>query len=60
MRAIFAPLSPLSYAADLIRIGLGGTGYFPVILDVSALLAFATGLLFLAHLLHHRAQLKAG
>ena len=55
-----APLSPLSYAADLIRIGMGGTGYFPVILDVSALLAFAAGLLFLAHVLHRRAQLKAG
>jgi ABC-2 type transport system permease protein len=55
-----APLSPLSYAADLIRIGMGGAGYFPVLLDVSALLLFAVSLLVLAHLLHHRAQAKAG
>jgi hypothetical protein len=31
-----------------------------VLLDVSALLLFAVSLLVLAHLLHHRAQAKAG
>lgn len=55
-----APLSPLSYAADLIRIGMGGTGYFPPWLDVSALIAFACALLFFAHRLHRRAQRAAG
>ena len=54
-----APLSPLSYAADLIRIGLGGNGYFPPWLDVSALAAFACALMFFAHRLHRRAQ-RAG
>jgi len=54
-----APLSPLSYAADLIRIGMGGTGYFPPWLDVSALAAFACALMLFAHRLHRRAQ-RAG
>jgi ABC-2 type transport system permease protein len=54
-----APLSPLSYAADLIRIGMGGYGYFATWLDVSALVAFACALMFSAHHLHRRAQ-RAG
>jgi hypothetical protein len=53
-----APLSLLSCAADLIRIGTGGVGYFTVALDVGALLLFAAALHMLAHWLHHRAQLK--
>ena len=55
-----APLSPLSYASDLIRAGLGGTRYFPLALDVAALLLFAAAFLLLAHVLHRRAQLSAG
>jgi ABC-2 type transport system permease protein len=55
----FAPISPLSYAADLIRIGMGGNGYFPPWLDVSTLVVFACALMFCAHLLHRRAQ-RAG
>ena len=35
-----APLSPLSYSADLIRIGLGSVGYFSVAASVAMLLAF--------------------
>ncbi len=54
-----APLSPLSYAADLIRAGMGGSSYFPILLDVVALVAFSAGLLVLAYRLHRRAQLKA-
>jgi ABC-2 type transport system permease protein len=53
-----APISPLSYAADLIRVGLGGPAYFSVVLDVVALLAFSGVLLLLAHRLHRRAQSK--
>jgi len=41
-----SPLSPLSYSADLIRVGFGGTAYFSAALDVGALVGFA--LLFLA------------
>ncbi len=54
-----APISPLSYAADLIRIGMGGAGYFSPLLDGSALLAFSCVLMFVAHRLHRRAQ-RAG
>jgi ABC-2 type transport system permease protein len=36
-----SPLSPLSYSADLIRVGFGGTPYFPVPLDIAALVGFA-------------------
>lgn len=54
-----APISPLSYAADLIRIGTGGDGYFPPLLDGGALLAFSFVLMFFAHRLHRRAQ-RAG
>jgi ABC-2 type transport system permease protein len=52
-----APLSPLSYATDLIRTGMGGRGYFPTWLDASALVVFACVLMFCAHRLHRRAQL---
>jgi len=41
-----SPLSPLSYSADLIRVGFGAAPYFPVPLDIAALVGFA--LLFLA------------
>lgn len=36
-----SPLSPLSYSADLIRVGFGGAGYFPIWLDVVALVLFS-------------------
>lgn len=55
-----APLSPLSYAADLIRVGMGGASYFSLVLDVAALLVFSCGLLLLAHILHRRSQLRSG
>ncbi len=55
-----APLSPLSYAADLIRIGMGGTGYFSKGIDVAALIVFAAMFLVLAHMLHRRSQMQAG
>jgi len=41
-----SPLSPLSYSADLIRVGFGGAPYFPLPADIAALVGFA--LLFLA------------
>jgi hypothetical protein len=54
-----APLSPLSYAADLIRIGMGTPAYFSVIHDVVTLLTFSGVLMLIAHRLHRRAQFKA-
>ena len=53
-----APLSPLSYAADLIRGGFGEPHYFPMWLDVAALLAFAAGFFAIARRLHWRARQK--
>jgi ABC-2 type transport system permease protein len=49
-----ALLSPLTYAADLLRGGLGELRFFPAWIDVLALAAFATGFLALARCLHHR------
>jgi ABC-2 type transport system permease protein len=51
-----APLSPLSYSADLIRAGLGGTAYFPTSVSIAALTAFTACFLFLAHVFHRRSQ----
>ena len=49
-----APFSPLTYAADLLRGGLGELRFFPTWVDALALAAFATGFLALARYLHHR------
>jgi hypothetical protein len=49
----------LSFAADLIRVGMGGASYFSVTVDVIALAIFSAVLLILAHRLHGRAQLKS-
>ncbi|MBI4271924.1 MAG: ABC transporter permease [Candidatus Rokubacteria bacterium] len=49
-----APLSPLTYGADLLRGGLGAPHFFPSWLDAFALVAFAVGFLTVARWLHHR------
>jgi ABC-2 type transport system permease protein len=54
-----APLSPLSYAADLIRVGFGGQGHFPPWADVLALPVFAFAFLALTRQVHRAAQAKA-
>jgi ABC-2 type transport system permease protein len=54
-----APCSPLSYAADLIRVGFGGPGHFPSWADALALPAFALAFLALARRVHRVAQEKA-
>ena len=46
------PLSPLSYSADLIRLGFGGSGYFELWTDLAALAAFTVGFLGVARLVH--------
>jgi ABC-2 type transport system permease protein len=53
-----APLSPLSYAADLIRVGFGQAAYFGVASDVLALAFFTLSLLVAARLLHARARAR--
>lgn len=54
-----APLSPLTYSADLIRIGLGDEPYYSVTTDVLTLLGFSTAFLAGAHLCHRRARDRA-
>jgi ABC-2 type transport system permease protein len=49
-----APFSPLTYASDLLRGGLGELRFFPAWVDFLALAAFAAGFLALARHLHHR------
>jgi len=53
-----APLSPLSYAADLIRVGFGQTAYFGVASDVAALAVFAVFFLGAARLFHARGRAR--
>jgi ABC-2 type transport system permease protein len=54
-----APLSPLTYGADLLRGGLGEPLFFPAWVDALALAAFATGFLALARVLHGRRDREA-
>lgn len=54
-----APLSPLSYCADLIRGGFGQCHYFPMWLDVVALALFAAAFFVTARCLHRLARSKA-
>jgi len=54
-----APLSPLSYSADLVRVGFGETRYFPLWVDVAALVGFTVAFLWLAHWLHRRTRDRA-
>jgi hypothetical protein len=51
---IFAPLSPLTCAADRLRGGLGELRFVPAWMDALALAPFAAGFLALARSLHHR------
>ena len=47
-----APFSPLSYGADLIRVGFGGASYFGPSVDVTALLVFSGSFLILTRATH--------
>ena len=53
-----APLSPLSYCADLIRAGFGESRYFPMWLDVAALVGFMLVFLLGARSFHRRRRVK--
>ena len=54
-----APLSPLSYSADLVRVGFGEAGYFALWADGAALIGFTVAFLWLAHWLHRRTRDRA-
>ncbi|MDO9597089.1 MAG: ABC transporter permease [Azoarcus sp.] len=51
-----SPLSPLSYCADLIRVGFGGNAYFSVTIDVLALVGFSLAFMGAAHYFHRRTR----
>lgn len=51
-----SPLSPLSYCADLIRVGFGGRPYFSVAADVFALAAFSLVFMATARFFHQRTR----
>jgi ABC-2 type transport system permease protein len=53
---VLSPLSPLSYCADLIRVGFGADAYFGVAIDVLALSALAFGFAMAAHFFHRRTR----
>jgi ABC-2 type transport system permease protein len=51
-----SPLSPLSYCADLVRVGFGGKHYFSLTLDMSALLGFTAAFIIVAHFFHRKTR----
>jgi ABC-2 type transport system permease protein len=51
-----SPISPLSYCADLIRVGFGGASYFGVATDVLALAAISMAFMVAAHFFHRRTR----
>lgn len=54
-----APFSPLSYAADLIRIGFGEPGHWSAVVDTLILAGFAGTFVFVALRLHERTRRQA-
>jgi ABC-2 type transport system permease protein len=56
---LLSPISPLSYCADLIRVGFGATSYFGVTTDFLALIGFAVAFAVAAHYFHRRTRERA-
>ena len=54
-----SPISPLSYCADLIRVGFGGASYFGVVTDVLALAGISVAFAVAAHFFHRRSRIRA-
>ena len=53
-----APISPLSYAVDLIRRGFGQPGYFPLWMSIPVLFIFVIGMFWAACICHNRWRAK--
>jgi ABC-2 type transport system permease protein len=53
-----AEISPLTYFTDLARYAIQGTSYFPIALDILALIAFTIAFLFVAIKIHEHTILK--
>ncbi len=56
---MLAPISPLSYCVDLIRAGYGEDTYFPLWLNIAAVIGFAVVFFALALFFHTRGRRKA-
>jgi ABC-2 type transport system permease protein len=54
-----SPFSPLSYCADLIRVGFGSASYFGVTTDGLALAGISTAFAVAAHFFHRRSRIRA-
>jgi ABC-2 type transport system permease protein len=53
-----AAISPLTYFTDLARYSIQGTSYYPIAVDILALIAFTVAFLFVAIKIHERTILK--
>jgi ABC-2 type transport system permease protein len=53
-----AAISPLTYFTDLARYSIQGTSYYPIALDILALIAFTVAFLFAAIKIHEHTILK--
>jgi ABC-2 type transport system permease protein len=53
-----AAISPLTYFTDLARYSIQGKSYYPIALDILALIAFTVAFLFVAIKIHERTILK--
>jgi len=56
---LIALVSPLTYANDIIRYSLYNRGFYPVFLDMLALLTFSIAFFYIASRLHKRNLIKA-
>lgn len=56
-RAI-ASISPLTYFTDLARYSIQGASYYPIVVDILALIAFMAAFLFVAIKIHERTILR--
>jgi len=53
-----AAISPLTYFTDLARYSIQGTSYYPIAVDILALIAFTVAFLFVAIKIHEHTILK--
>jgi ABC-2 type transport system permease protein len=53
-----ASISPLTYFTDLARYSIQGTSYYPIAVDILALIVFTVAFLFVAIKIHEHTILK--
>jgi ABC-2 type transport system permease protein len=55
---VISSISPLTYFVDLARYSIQGASYYPIVLDILALIAFTVAFLFVAIKIHEHTILK--